>query len=380
MKKTTYYLFLVGLCVLWSIVTLFSANAQPQTPFEIKWSMDGTLAGSGMASFDVSDAGLHGGIVQFHLNPYGSTGAVGQAAVTQRWPGEFDPSRYVEVAFTPISEGYEYDLHEVSFRLRRSNTGPPSVQVIGTFGGVGAGLATLSLPNGEVFYTFTLPINRRNLSIGSSVRFHGYGGSDMNNGTLWFDEIVVRGTTTNFVLPVRYTFTKAEALGERVEVAWQTALEHNSREFVVQRSKDLREWGDVGRVAAAGQSARLQTYAFVDPSPLLGVSYYRLRQVDQDGRYEYSAPFEVIFRPHGQYIRVLGNPVTDNAIRVKLFSVDPASLRLSTLTGQAVPFEAAQLGLDSWVLRPHHSLSSGLYLLHASQTHGLPLSVRVVVP
>jgi hypothetical protein len=197
-------------------------------------------------------------------------------------------------------------------------------------------------------------------------------------GTIRIDNMRIRDIAG--ILPVRYTFTKAEAFGESVQVAWQTASEHNSREFVVQRSKDLREWSDLGRVAAAGQSARLQTYAFLDENPLLGVSYYRLRQLDHDGRYEYSAPFEVIFRPHGRYIRVLGNPVSDDVIRVKLFSVDPSSLRLSTLTGQSVPFEATQLGVDSWVLHPLSPLASGVYLLHASQPYGLPLSARIVVP
>jgi hypothetical protein len=240
-------------------------------------------------------------------------------------------------------------------------------------------LSTFSLTDSLIFYSISIPLFAQNLSEGTSFRFYAHGSTN-RAGTLWFDEIVVRGATTNFVLPVRYTFTKAEAFGESVQVAWQTASEHNSREFVVQRSKDLREWSDLGRVAAAGQSARLQTYAFLDENPLLGVSYYRLRQLDHDGRYEYSAPFEVIFRPHGRYIRVLGNPVSDDVIRVKLFSVDPSSLRLSTLTGQSVPFEATQLGVDSWVLHPLSPLASGVYLLHASQPYGLPLSARIVVP
>ena len=357
--------------------------------------MEGTLAGIGAANFNVSDARLIGAAQSTSPSTgFSNTGASGRSYVTNSWgrgtppsdaPSELNLNNYFEFAFSPISGGYEYDLHSISFWLRRSNNGPRNVQVVGTFGEEEINLGTLTYTEVDVFRQFSVPISKVNLSTASSIRFYGYGATGtqatgLGSGTLWFDEIIVRGTTTNFILPVRYTFTKAEALGESVQVAWQTASEQNSLEFVVQRSQDLHEWGDVGRVAAAGQSARLQTYTFMDPSPLLGVSYYRLRQIDQDGRYEYSASFEVIFRPYGQHIRALGNPVTDNAIRVKLFGVDPASLRLSTLTGQAGPFEAAQLGLDSWVLRPHHSLSSGLYLLHASQTHGLPLSVRVVVP
>ena len=67
------------------------------------------------------------------------------------------------------------------------------------------------------------------------------------------------------------------------DVHWITATEHNTSHYVVERSVDLWSWVEVGRVTANGSTTQAHHYHLLDPSPMEGDSYYRLRIVDMDG-------------------------------------------------------------------------------------------------
>lgn len=69
----------------------------------------------------------------------------------------------------------------------------------------------------------------------------------------------------------------------QVEVLWTTYSEINSEGFYLQRSQDAVNFSDVVFVASAGHLNKEQSYQAYDNSPLIGTTYYRLRQVDHDG-------------------------------------------------------------------------------------------------
>ena len=56
----------------------------------------------------------------------------------------------------------------------------------------------------------------------------------------------------------------------------------------MERSADAEQWSDIAQIAGSGNSNDLKYYSFTDAYPLHGYSYYRLRQVDYDGRFAYS--------------------------------------------------------------------------------------------
>ena len=92
-------------------------------------------------------------------------------------------------------------------------------------------------------------------------------------------------------LPVELTQFTATADGlAAVRVAWTTATEKNSQAFDIERSIDGRNFRLVGTLAAAGSSSSARRYGFLDARLPAGVAllYYRLRQVDADGRFSYS--------------------------------------------------------------------------------------------
>ena len=118
-------------------------------------------------------------------------------------------------------------------------------------------------------------------------------------------------------LPVRLlSFSaKAEQAGPscKVNCEWMTASEQNSRSFVVEKSTDGRNYQPVGSVAAAGNSTSLQRYQLTDPAPAAGISYYRLKQEDADGRISYSTIALVNINGEEVVVLLFPNPVQHQA-------------------------------------------------------------------
>lgn len=86
----------------------------------------------------------------------------------------------------------------------------------------------------------------------------------------------------NSVLPVTLTYFTAIAIKDRVELQWETAMERNNHFFSVERSKDAIHFSKIAHVEAAGNFAGSSKYSWTDNDPLMGTSYYRLKQTDFD--------------------------------------------------------------------------------------------------
>ncbi len=91
------------------------------------------------------------------------------------------------------------------------------------------------------------------------------------------------------VLPVSFDFLKAEQKQPfTVQLEWATNYEENNTDYTIQRSADQRNWSTIGTVQSIGNSAAKTVYRFNDKSPLSGTNFYRIKQVDLDGKTGYS--------------------------------------------------------------------------------------------
>jgi hypothetical protein len=136
-------------------------------------------------------------------------------------------------------------------------------------------------------------------------------GADVSAGT-----ITVNGTSSgggtfnNGPLPVELVAFNAAIIKDKVELKWQTSTEVNNYGFEVERKvgspqsaggsdpKNFREVGSnqfekIGFVNGHGNSNSPQIYSFVDKTLLNGKYSYRLKQIDNDGKYEYSKTIEI---------------------------------------------------------------------------------------
>ncbi|MEJ6614684.1 MAG: lamin tail domain-containing protein [Saprospiraceae bacterium] len=97
------------------------------------------------------------------------------------------------------------------------------------------------------------------------------------------------GTTNSLaILPVEFGKVDARNVHGKIEIHWETYSEINNDRFEIERSDDASRYETIGAVKGNGNSLKLNDYTFVDESPLTGINYYRLKQIDIDGRFEYS--------------------------------------------------------------------------------------------
>lgn len=106
-------------------------------------------------------------------------------------------------------------------------------------------------------------------------------------------------------LPVELSRFQARIVDQIVWLSWTTDSEQNNAYFEIERSTDSRKWTSIGVVNGQGTSYQQHQYQFADDKPLTGTSYYRLRQVDVDGQWEYSQIAPVVF---GTGLRLLVYP------------------------------------------------------------------------
>ena len=70
---------------------------------------------------------------------------------------------------------------------------------------------------------------------------------------------------------------------------WVTESEINNDFFTIERSYDLKDWDIVKKISGAGNSNEILHYQTYDDSPISKITYYRLKQTDFDGSFEYSS-------------------------------------------------------------------------------------------
>ena len=89
-------------------------------------------------------------------------------------------------------------------------------------------------------------------------------------------------------LPVEWLTFKGRYVGDQVQLDWATGSEENNSHFVIERTHDGAHWEEIGEVAGAGFATEVTRYMFMDENPYKDFNYYRIKQVDYDGEYDYS--------------------------------------------------------------------------------------------
>lgn len=96
-------------------------------------------------------------------------------------------------------------------------------------------------------------------------------------------------------LPVELVTFKAEPAQDKVRLYWETFSEINHDYFSVEKSLDGTSFYELGTIRGTGDSFNKKSYSYIDPVPVAGVNYYRLKQVDYDGRQSKSPVVSVKF-------------------------------------------------------------------------------------
>ncbi len=138
-------------------------------------------------------------------------------------------------------------------------------------------------------------------------------------------------------LPIQLLSFDAKEDDGTVLVEWVTATEQDNDHFTVERSRDGVTFSDLGSQAGAGTSSHTNHYSFIDPDPLQGWSYYRLRQTDLDGTSTLSRVVSVHLENNLRHLSVFPQPAHDQCtVTLDMSSGGVLTLELRDMLGSAV--------------------------------------------
>ncbi|TVQ83992.1 MAG: T9SS C-terminal target domain-containing protein, partial [Bacteroidetes bacterium] len=189
-------------------------------------------------------------------------------------------------------------------------------------------------------------------------------------------------------LPIELLSFTATAKENMVLLEWITAAEINNDFFTIERSRDGRNFEIVAVIASqaeGGFSNQELYYTAWDIKPEMGINYYRLKQTDFDGSFEYSDIVGVFFELQSNVaFNLFPNPNSGNAFTVNLSGLRPyenIDLSIVDMFGKIVfnsPFRADDNGGLHRYIVPSGRLKSGVYMVTLTGNSG-KFTLRMVV-
>jgi PQQ-dependent dehydrogenase (s-GDH family) len=187
-----------------------------------------------------------------------------------------------------------------------------------------AGTGLMTLPNGQDTITY----------------FRGDGGRirrvRIHPGGLKFyvardAGTIMEYTYTGITLPTRFVRFEGKLVSSGVaELTWNAATDMQHDYFELERSFDANNFVSLGQVNSA-------PYRFLDHSLRAGNNYYRVRQVDKDGKVNFSNTIRIVYDPSRAVITFYPNPVSD-FLSIRISSIQKTHLRIivSDIDGKIV--------------------------------------------
>ena len=176
---------------------------------------------------------------------------------------------------------------------------------------------------------------------------------------------------TGSVLPIKLTNFSAKENDGSSKLNWATSFELNNKGFNIQHSADAVTFSSVGFVKSQGNSNTTAYYNFTHYNPSIGRNYYRLQQIDIDGKITYSKIEMVELKKSKGSISIYPNP-TSEVINIR--SNEKISfIELVDVSGRIIQSFTSQTKLDV------RMLTKGMYLLKVWLASGEKIEEKIIV-
>ncbi len=161
------------------------------------------------------------------------------------------------------------------------------------------------------------------------------------------------------ILPIIYSKFTATQTEATITLNWQTTTELNNSYFAVERSGNAVNYTTVARVNSAATGAAVQDYSYTDKLPLAGTNYYRLKQVDKDGKFSYSKTVSIGYIKPGS-IQLFPNPAKDRLTVKGLNAAVASTIAVLDIQGKQMLQFTAKAAAYSFSIA---SLAPGTYMV-----------------
>ncbi|MEO6134683.1 MAG: T9SS type A sorting domain-containing protein [Ginsengibacter sp.] len=179
-------------------------------------------------------------------------------------------------------------------------------------------------------------------------------------------------------LPVSLANYKIDCFGKQINLSWETLSESNSSHFEIERSVKGNNWLTIGSIEAAGNSNIVKEYKFAD-SPTEN-AFYRLKQVDKDGKFTYSlvekskcnverTGVTVYPIPAQNILNIVTNVTKNSAVEIRIFDVAGREVKRSNSMLRA-GYNTIQVNTNG--------LASGQYILRMEGTE-ISKTVKITI-
>lgn len=177
-----------------------------------------------------------------------------------------------------------------------------------------------------------------------------------------FSSFIYISTSESSPLPVKLVDFSVRAEGDLAVLSWSTTNEFENRGFEILRSSDARTWTSIGFVEAGeGESNQ---YRFVDEMPIRGMSYYRLKQIDLNGREELSHVVSLKLQALKGMLSVYPNPASEGYVEFEMTRADAVSVKVLNMLGVELPVSRSGNRLNV------KGLPAGQYILQIRTADG----------
>ncbi len=191
----------------------------------------------------------------------------------------------------------------------------------------------------------------------------------------------------SIALPITLLSFDAEIDNTSVKLTWKTTSEINNDYFTIERSSNGLDFEEVAQVQGSGNSNSVKEYEQYDDSPLLGTSYYRLKQTDFDGKFEYVKLIAINFNQNSEGIctlKVYPNPCVGSCtidLKDCPLSESQVDIELYDAFGKKIVNRITPKSQSkdiSFHLNPSNNLAPGVYIVRA-KTNGKNQASKVII-
>jgi hypothetical protein len=185
------------------------------------------------------------------------------------------------------------------------------------------------------------------------------------------------------LLPVELMSFDAVVKNDAVEISWMTASEKNNSFFSVERSKNGIDFETFKTIQGAENSTVQRNYFVVDKNAFFGLSYYRLKQTDANGKYSYSEIKSVNFAHDTKFqMSVFPNPIHENNslfVSISSDKNDKVVLSITDMSGKIVAEKEVKFENSNTNVEVKHNFEPGIYFVKVVNHEGQAVYQKLIV-